>query len=68
MLGARHMPCLFRSGRLRAPRYGGPGFHPEKEAVMMWAFLAVIAAMGLALVKVRRQRKLRESRGSQAAA
>ena len=35
---------------------------------MMWAFLAVIAAMGLALVKVRRQRKVRESRGSQAAA
>ena len=35
---------------------------------MMWAFLAVIAAMGLALVKVRRQRKIRESRGSQAAA
>ena len=35
---------------------------------MMWVFLAVIAAMGLALVKVRRQRKIRESRGSQAAA
>lgn len=35
---------------------------------MMWAFLAVIAAMGLALIKVRRQRKIRESRGSQAAA
>jgi hypothetical protein len=35
---------------------------------MMWAFLAVIAAMGLALVKVRRQRKIRESRGTQAAA
>ena len=36
---------------------------------MMWAALmAVIAAMGLALVKVRRQRKIRESRGSQAAA
>ena len=35
---------------------------------MMWAFLAVIAGMGLALVKVRRQRKNRESRGSQAAA
>ena len=32
---------------------------------MMWAFFAVIAAMGLALVKVRRQRKIRESRGSQ---
>ena len=31
---------------------------------MWWAFLAVIAAMGLALVKVRRQRKSRE-RGSQ---
>jgi hypothetical protein len=35
---------------------------------MWWAFLAVIAAMGLALVKVRRQRKIRESRGTQAAA
>ena len=35
---------------------------------MMWAFFAVIAAMGLALVKIRRQRKARESRGSQAAA
>lgn len=35
---------------------------------MMWAFLAVIAAMGLALVKVRRQRKNREARGSQAQA
>jgi hypothetical protein len=35
---------------------------------MMWAFLAVIAAMGLALVKVRRQRKIREARGSQAQA
>ena len=35
---------------------------------MMWAFLAVIAAMGLALVKVRRKRKIRESRGTQAAA
>jgi hypothetical protein len=35
---------------------------------MMWAFFAVIAAMGLALVKVRRQRKSREARGSQAAA
>ena len=35
---------------------------------MMWAFFAVIAAMGLALVKVRRQRKIREARGSQAAA
>ena len=35
---------------------------------MMWALFAVIAAMGLALVKVRRQRKIREARGSQAAA
>jgi hypothetical protein len=35
---------------------------------MMWAFLAVIAAMGLALVRVRRQRKIREARGTQAAA
>jgi hypothetical protein len=35
---------------------------------MMWVFLVVVAAMGLALVKVRRQRKTRESRGSQAAA
>jgi hypothetical protein len=35
---------------------------------MMWAFLAVIAAMGLALVKVRRQRKIREARGSHAQA
>jgi hypothetical protein len=35
---------------------------------MMWAFFAVIAAMGLALVKVRRQRKSREARGSHAAA
>jgi hypothetical protein len=35
---------------------------------MMWAFLAVIAVMGLALVKVRRQRKVREARGTQAAA
>ena len=34
---------------------------------MMWAFLAVIAVMGLALVKVRRQRKVREARGTQAA-
>jgi hypothetical protein len=35
---------------------------------MRWAFLALIAAMGLALVRVRRQRKIRESRGSQTAA
>ena len=35
---------------------------------MMWVLFAVIAAMGLALVKVRRQRKIREARGSQAAA
>jgi hypothetical protein len=35
---------------------------------MMWAFFAVIAVMGFALVKVRRQRKLREARGSHAAA
>jgi hypothetical protein len=35
---------------------------------MMWAFFAVIAAMGLALVKVRRQRKIREARGSHAQA
>jgi len=41
---------------------------PEKEAEMMWALFAVIAAMGLVLVKVRRQRKIREARGSQAAA
>jgi hypothetical protein len=34
---------------------------------MMYAFIAVIAVMGLALVKVRRQRKNRE-RGSHAAA
>ena len=33
---------------------------------MMWVFLAVIAAMGLALVRVRRQRKNRE-RGAAAA-
>jgi len=33
---------------------------------MMWVFLAVIAAMGLALVRVRRQRKNRE-RGATAA-
>jgi hypothetical protein len=35
---------------------------------MMWALFAVIAAMGFVLVKVRRQRKIRESRGSQAKA
>jgi len=35
---------------------------------MMWALFAVIAAMGLVLVKVRRKRKIREARGSQAAA
>jgi len=35
---------------------------------MMWALFAVIAAMGLVLVKVRRQRKIREARGSHAAA
>jgi hypothetical protein len=35
---------------------------------MMWAFLVVIAGMGLALVKDRRQRKNRESRGSHAQA
>jgi hypothetical protein len=35
---------------------------------MMLAFLVVVAVMGLALVKIRRQRKTRESRGSQAAA
>jgi hypothetical protein len=35
---------------------------------MMWAFLAVIAVMGLALVKVRRKRKIRESHGSHAKA
>ena len=55
-LESRHMPC--------------PSWcvSPRKEAVMMWAFLAVIAGMGLALVKVRRQRKVREARGTQAAA
>jgi hypothetical protein len=31
------------------------------EVDMMWAFLAIVAVMGLALVKVRRQRKLREA-------
>jgi hypothetical protein len=35
---------------------------------MMWVFLVVIAGMGLALVKVRRQRKTREARGSHASA
>ena len=35
---------------------------------MMWALFLVIAAMGLALVKVRRKRKIRESRGSHAQA
>ena len=35
---------------------------------MMWALFAVIAGMGLVLVKVRRQRKTRESRGSNKAA
>jgi hypothetical protein len=35
---------------------------------MMWALFAVIAAMGLALVKVRRQRKVREARETRAAA
>jgi hypothetical protein len=35
---------------------------------MMWAFLAVIAGLGLALVRVRRKRKIREARGSQAQA
>jgi hypothetical protein len=36
---------------------------------MMWALFAVIVAgMGFALVKVRRQRKIRESRGSYKAA
>jgi hypothetical protein len=34
---------------------------------MIWAFFAVIGVMGLALIKVRRQRKNRE-RGSHAAA
>lgn len=35
---------------------------------MMWVLFAVIAAMGLVLVKVRRKRKIRESRGSHRAA
>jgi hypothetical protein len=35
---------------------------------MMWLFFAVIAAMGLALVKVRRKRKIREASGSHAQA
>jgi hypothetical protein len=35
---------------------------------MMWVLLAVIAGMGFALIKVRRQRKIREARGSQAQA
>lgn len=35
---------------------------------MIWVLFAVIAGMGLALIKVRRQRKAREARGSQAAA
>jgi hypothetical protein len=35
---------------------------------MMWALMTVIAVMGLALVKVRRQRKIREARGSHAQA
>jgi len=35
---------------------------------MMWVLFAVIAAMGFVLVKVRRQRKIRQTRGSHAAA
>jgi hypothetical protein len=35
---------------------------------MMWMLLAVIAGMGFALIKVRRKRKMREARGSQAQA
>jgi hypothetical protein len=35
---------------------------------MLWAFIVVIAGMGLALVRVRRQRKNRETRGTHAAA
>ena len=35
---------------------------------MMWVLLAVIAGMGFALVKVRRQRKIREARSSHAQA
>jgi len=61
------MPCPLWSARFRAARDGVAGFH-LKEVEMMWAFFAVIAAMGLALVKVRRQRKIREARGSQVAA
>ena len=34
----------------------------------MFVIVAVIAVMGLALVKVRRQRKIREARGSHAQA
>ena len=35
---------------------------------MMWVLFAVIAAMGLALVKVRRQRKARQARETRVAA
>jgi hypothetical protein len=34
----------------------------------MWAFILVVAGMGLALVRVRRQRKIRQTRGTHAAA
>jgi hypothetical protein len=36
-------------------------FHPLMEADMYLALLAVVVVMGLALVKVRRQRKVREA-------
>jgi hypothetical protein len=31
---------------------------------MLWIYVAIVAAMGFALIKVRRQRKQRQSRGS----
>ena len=37
----------------------------RRRADMMWAFLAIVAVMGFALVKVRRQRKVREAGNAQ---
>jgi hypothetical protein len=55
-LAARHMPCPYTA------------VLDVRRLDMMWVLLAVIAGMGFALVKVRRQRKIREARGSQAQA
>jgi len=53
-------PSRSRRGTCFAPQGEGPS---EEEGTMIWMF-AVIAVMGFALVKIRRQRKTRQAAGN----